>query len=152
MDRRLLPTCQRPSEFAPAVLTVAEMGGTANSGRAMRAHPDVVLSLPVLYSELLAMALSGKELKVDASAQSAPQAGMTIFGGLPTESRFRSRGERAIAPASGCSQGEWSCVLQTRLAGFRAVRLIKVRSFRGSTAAWHVGVARTPVRNSVTFA
>jgi hypothetical protein len=62
VDRRLLPTFQRHSDFDPAVLTVAEMGGTANSGRAMRAHPDVVLSLPVLYSELLAMALSGKKL------------------------------------------------------------------------------------------
>ena len=64
-------------------------------------------------------------------AQSAPQAGMTIFGGLPTESHFRSRGERAVAPASGCSQGEWSCQLQTRLAGFRPVRLIKVHDFKG---------------------
>jgi hypothetical protein len=88
----------------------------------------------------------------------APQAGMTIFGGLPTESHFRSRGELAVAPASGCSRRESSCLLQTRLAGFRTVRLIEVhefqgprQSFRGSTAAWHVGVARTPVHNSVTF-
>ncbi len=53
-------------ELNPKTRTVAAISDTRNSGRVARVHPDVVLALPVIGSELLAMALSGEEIKADA--------------------------------------------------------------------------------------
>lgn len=53
-------------ELNPSIRTVAAVNNVANSSRVMRAHPDVILSLPALGSELLAMALSGEEIEADA--------------------------------------------------------------------------------------
>jgi voltage-gated potassium channel len=53
-------------EVNPQVRSVAAVSNVANSNHVMRAHPDVVLSLPTIGSELLAMALSGEEIKADA--------------------------------------------------------------------------------------
>lgn len=46
--------------------TVAAVSNTRNTGRVARTRPDVLLTLPQLGSELLAMALSGEEIKADA--------------------------------------------------------------------------------------
>ncbi|MGH8290816.1 MAG: ion channel [Steroidobacteraceae bacterium] len=46
--------------------TVAAVGDTRNTGRVARTRPDVLLALPQLGGELLAMALSGEEIKADA--------------------------------------------------------------------------------------
>lgn len=53
-------------ELNPKVRTVVAVGDAANAARVMRVHPDVVLALPEIASELLAMALSGEEVKADA--------------------------------------------------------------------------------------
>ncbi|HTW75942.1 MAG TPA: NAD-binding protein [Steroidobacteraceae bacterium] len=53
-------------ELNPKVRTVAAVSDTQNSSRVARVHPDVILTLPVIGSELLAMALSGEEIKADA--------------------------------------------------------------------------------------
>ena len=53
-------------ELNPGARTVMAVSNTANSSRAARVHPDVVLALPVIGSELLAMALGGEEIKADA--------------------------------------------------------------------------------------
>lgn len=53
-------------EMNPTVRTVVAVSNVGNTGRMMRVHPDVVLALPVIGSELLAMALSGEEIKADA--------------------------------------------------------------------------------------
>jgi voltage-gated potassium channel len=53
-------------EVNPNARTVMAVSHTANTGRARRVHPDVILALPVIGSELLAMALSGEEIKADA--------------------------------------------------------------------------------------
>lgn len=53
-------------ELNPGLRTVAAVGSKQSSSRVMRAHPDVVFSLPQIGSELLAMALSGEEIKADA--------------------------------------------------------------------------------------
>lgn len=53
-------------ELNPQVRTVVAVGDAANAARVMRVHPDVVLALPEIGSELLAMALSGEEIKADA--------------------------------------------------------------------------------------
>jgi voltage-gated potassium channel len=53
-------------ELNPSVRTVAAVGDTRNTGRVARTHPDVLLTLPQLGGELLAMALSGEEIKTDA--------------------------------------------------------------------------------------
>lgn len=52
-------------EMNAQLRSVASVSNVANSSRVMRAHPDVVLSLPQIGSELLAMALSGEEIKAD---------------------------------------------------------------------------------------
>jgi len=53
-------------ELNPNVRTVAAVSNTRNTGRVARTRPDVLLTLPQLGSELLAMALSGEEIKADA--------------------------------------------------------------------------------------
>jgi voltage-gated potassium channel len=53
-------------ELNPNVRTVAAVGDTRNTGRVARTRPDVLLTLPQLGGELLAMALSGEEVKADA--------------------------------------------------------------------------------------
>ena len=53
-------------ELNPNVRTVAAVGDTRNTGRIARTRPDVLLTLPQLGGELLAMALSGEEIKADA--------------------------------------------------------------------------------------
>jgi voltage-gated potassium channel len=53
-------------ELNPDVRTVAAVSDTRNTGRIARTRPDVVLTLPQLGGELLAMALSGEEIKADA--------------------------------------------------------------------------------------
>lgn len=53
-------------ELNPAVRTVAAVSDTRNTGRVARTRPDVLLTLPQLGGELLAMALSGEEIEADA--------------------------------------------------------------------------------------
>jgi len=53
-------------EANPAVRTVAAVSHAGNAARVARVHPDVVLALPVIGSELLAMALAGEEIRADA--------------------------------------------------------------------------------------
>jgi voltage-gated potassium channel len=53
-------------ELTPNVRTVAAVSDTHNTGRVARTRPDVLLALPQLGGELLAMALSGEEIKTDA--------------------------------------------------------------------------------------
>ena len=53
-------------EMNPAVRTVAAVGDTRNTGRIARTRPDVLLTLPLLGGELLAMALSGEPINTDA--------------------------------------------------------------------------------------
>ncbi len=53
-------------ELNPNVRTVAAVSDTRNTGRVARTRPDVLLTLPQLGGELLAMALSGEEVKADA--------------------------------------------------------------------------------------
>jgi voltage-gated potassium channel len=53
-------------EMNPGIRTVVAVSNPGNTSRVMRVHPDVVLALPVIGSELLAMALSGEEIKADA--------------------------------------------------------------------------------------
>jgi voltage-gated potassium channel len=53
-------------ELNPNVRTVAAVTDTRNTGRVARTRPDVLLTLPQLGGELLAMALSGEEIKADA--------------------------------------------------------------------------------------
>ena len=53
-------------ELNPNVRTVAAVADTRNAGRVARTRPDVLLTLPQLGGELLAMALSGEEIKADA--------------------------------------------------------------------------------------
>ena len=53
-------------ELNPNVRTVAAVGDTRNTGRIARTRPDVLLTLPQLGGELLAMALSGEEIRADA--------------------------------------------------------------------------------------
>ncbi|MGH8200134.1 MAG: NAD-binding protein [Steroidobacteraceae bacterium] len=53
-------------ELNPTVRTVAAVSDTHNTGRVARTRPDVLLTLPQLGGELLAMALSGEEIKADA--------------------------------------------------------------------------------------
>jgi voltage-gated potassium channel len=53
-------------ELNPSVRTVAAVSDTRNTGRVARTRPDVLLTLPQLGGELLAMALSGEEIKADA--------------------------------------------------------------------------------------
>jgi voltage-gated potassium channel len=52
-------------ELNPNVRTVAAVSDTHNTGRVARTRPDVLLTLPQLGGELLAMALSGEEIKAD---------------------------------------------------------------------------------------
>ena len=53
-------------ELNPNVRTVAAFADTRNTGRVARTRPDVLLTLPQLGGELLAMALSGEEIRTDA--------------------------------------------------------------------------------------
>jgi voltage-gated potassium channel len=53
-------------ELNPNVRTVAAVSDTRNTGRVARTRPDVLLTLPQLGGELLAMALSGEEVRADA--------------------------------------------------------------------------------------
>ena len=53
-------------ELNPSLRTVAAVSDTHNTGRVARTRPDVLLALPQLGGELLAMALSGEEIKADA--------------------------------------------------------------------------------------
>jgi voltage-gated potassium channel len=53
-------------ELNPNVRAVAAVSDTRNTGRVARTRPDVLLTLPQLGGELLAMALSGEEIKADA--------------------------------------------------------------------------------------
>jgi voltage-gated potassium channel len=53
-------------ELNPNVHTVAAVSDTRNTGRIARTRPDVLLALPQLGGELLAMALSGEEIKAEA--------------------------------------------------------------------------------------
>ena len=53
-------------EMNPTVRTVAAVADTRNTGRIARTRPDVLLTLPLLGGELLAMALSGEPINTDA--------------------------------------------------------------------------------------
>ena len=53
-------------ELNSSLRTVAAVNDTHNTGRVARTRPDVLLALPQLGGELLAMALSGEEIKADA--------------------------------------------------------------------------------------
>lgn len=53
-------------ELNPNVRTVAAVSDTRNTGRVARTRPDVLLALPQLGGELLAMALSGEKIEADA--------------------------------------------------------------------------------------
>jgi voltage-gated potassium channel len=53
-------------ELNPNLRTVAAVSESRNTGRVARTRPDVLLALPQLGGELLAMALSGEEIKADA--------------------------------------------------------------------------------------
>ena len=53
-------------ELNPNIRTAAAITSDANAGRVQRAHPDALLSMARIGSELLAMALSGEEIKMDA--------------------------------------------------------------------------------------
>lgn len=53
-------------ELNPNVRTVAAVSDTRNTGRVARTRPDVLLTLAQLGGELLAMALSGEEIRTDA--------------------------------------------------------------------------------------
>lgn len=53
-------------EVNQRVRTVVAVSDAHNLVRVRRVHPDVVLALPVIGGELLAMALSGEEIKADA--------------------------------------------------------------------------------------
>jgi voltage-gated potassium channel len=53
-------------EMNPQVRTVVAVSSGGNARRLSRVHPDVVLALPQLGGELLAMALSGEEVRADA--------------------------------------------------------------------------------------
>ena len=53
-------------EMNPTVRTVAAVTDTRNTGRIARTRPDVLLTLPLLGGELLAMALSGEPINTDA--------------------------------------------------------------------------------------
>ncbi len=53
-------------EMNPGVRTVAAVSDTHNTGRIARTRPDVLLTLPLLGGELLAMALSGEPIQADA--------------------------------------------------------------------------------------
>lgn len=53
-------------ELNPNVRTVAAVSDTRNTGRVARTRPDVLLTLPQLGGELLAMALSGEKISADA--------------------------------------------------------------------------------------
>lgn len=53
-------------ELNPNVRTAAAVSDTRNTARVARTHPDVLLTLPQLGGELLAMALSGEEIRADA--------------------------------------------------------------------------------------
>ncbi len=53
-------------EMNPEVRTVAAVSDTRNTGRIARTRPDVLLTLPLLGGELLAMALSGEPINTDA--------------------------------------------------------------------------------------
>ncbi len=52
-------------EMNPGVRTVAAVSNVGHASRVARVHPDVVLALPLIGGELLAMALSGAEVKAD---------------------------------------------------------------------------------------
>jgi voltage-gated potassium channel len=53
-------------EMNPSVRTVVAVSNAGNARRMARVHPDVVLALPQIGGELLAMALGGEEVKADA--------------------------------------------------------------------------------------
>ncbi len=53
-------------EMNPGVRTVAAVSDTRNTGRIARTRPDVLLTLPLIGGELLAMALSGEPINTDA--------------------------------------------------------------------------------------
>jgi len=53
-------------EMNPKVRTVAAVSDTSNTARVARTRPDVLLTLPLLGGELLAMALSGEQINTDA--------------------------------------------------------------------------------------
>ncbi len=53
-------------EMNPELRTVAAVSDTRNTGRIARTRPDVLLTLPLLGGELLAMALSGEPIQTDA--------------------------------------------------------------------------------------
>lgn len=53
-------------DINPKVRTVAAVSDTRNTGRIARTRPDVLLTLPLLGGELLAMALSGEPINTDA--------------------------------------------------------------------------------------
>ncbi|HUN25723.1 MAG TPA: ion channel [Steroidobacteraceae bacterium] len=52
-------------ELNAALRTVAAVNDAGKASRVARAHPDVLLALPQLGSELIAMALSGEEIRAD---------------------------------------------------------------------------------------
>lgn len=53
-------------EVSERVQTVVSVSDAHNLSRVRRVHPDVILALPLLGSELLAMALSGEKINADA--------------------------------------------------------------------------------------
>ncbi|OZB82861.1 MAG: hypothetical protein B7X28_02990, partial [Halothiobacillus sp. 13-55-253] len=53
-------------EVNEKIKTVVAVSDAHHLNKIKRVHPDVVLALPVIGAELLAMALSGEEIKTDA--------------------------------------------------------------------------------------
>ncbi|MGH8258264.1 MAG: hypothetical protein ACREUG_01085, partial [Steroidobacteraceae bacterium] len=52
-------------EMNPGLRTVVAVSNPGNARRMERVHADVVLALPHIGGELLAMALSGEEVRAD---------------------------------------------------------------------------------------
>ena len=67
-------------EIQPGVRTVAAVSNARNTSRVERVHPDVVFALPIIGSELLAMALSGEEIRADALINQLLKLGITKPG------------------------------------------------------------------------
>ena len=52
-------------EINPKIQTVVAANGASNIDKLKRVHPDVILALPVIAAELMAMALNGEDIKAD---------------------------------------------------------------------------------------
>jgi len=52
-------------ELNPKIQTVVAVSDASNIAKLKRVHPDVILALPAIAAELMAMALSGEDIKTD---------------------------------------------------------------------------------------